>query len=64
MSGRLINIVFDGPPGPNTGGHHCQFVEVEDAASGRSVSIGEWIKHPTDGLWSLQVTVEESSVIE
>ena len=44
-----INVVFDGPPGHKSG----RFVEVEDD-SGKSISIGKWIKRP-DGLWSLQI---------
>lgn len=44
-----IDIVFDGPP------DHVapRFIEVEDA-SGRSISIGEWLQR-TDGLWALRI---------
>lgn len=51
-----IDIVFDGPPGPNTQGHHCNFVEVE-TPDGRSVSVGEWIDRG-DGLWALRMSAE------
>lgn len=43
-----IDIVFDGPPGPEAG----RFVEVEDA-TGKSISFGEWTKRP-DGYWALR----------
>ena len=39
-----VDIVFDGPPGPESG----RFVEVEDA-SGNSIKFGEWIERK-DGL--------------
>lgn len=45
-----INVIFDGPPGPESG----HFVEVE-TDDGKSLSVGEWKKR-TDGLWSLRVT--------
>lgn len=48
---RLIDVVFDGPPGPNTG----RFVEVEDEA-GRSVDVGKWIERP-DGYWALRIPI-------
>lgn len=44
-----IDIVFDGPPGPEAG----RFVEVENA-QGRSISFGEWVHRP-DGYWVLRV---------
>lgn len=44
-----IEIVFDGPPGPNAG----RFVEVEDQA-GRSICIGRWLKRE-DGFWALRI---------
>ena len=44
-----INIVFDGPPGPEAG----RFVEVE-TDDGKSINAGEWIKRP-DGLWALRI---------
>jgi hypothetical protein len=43
-----IDIVFDGPPGPEAG----RFVEVE--RDGRSTCIGEWIERP-DGCWALRI---------
>lgn len=47
---RTIDIVFDGPPGPEAG----RFVEVE-SPSGTSVKFGEWID---DGeFWRLRFTV-------
>lgn len=48
MGDITIDIVFDGPPGPESG----RFVEVEDA-TGRSIRIGEWIE--TGGLWRLRL---------
>lgn len=48
----FIDIVFDGPPGPECG---C-FVEVEDEG-GRSVNFGEWVHRP-DGYWALRITPE------
>ena len=45
-----VNIVFDGPPGPDPG----RFVEVE-TDGGRSINAGEWIER-TDGLWALRIT--------
>lgn len=44
-----IDIVLDGPPGPEAG----RFVEVEDE-KGRSVNFGEWVKRP-DGYWALRI---------
>lgn len=44
-----IDIVFDGPPGPEAG----RFVEVEDSW-GKSISIGEWIQR-ADGYWVLRI---------
>ena len=45
---REIQIVFDGPPGPESG----RFVEVEDAWTGESIKWGEWIE-ASNGLWHL-----------
>ncbi len=42
-------IVFDGPPGAESG----RFVEVEDG-SGRGVDAGEWHERD-DGLWELRL---------
>lgn len=44
-----INIVFDGPPGPEAG----RFVEVENDA-GEGMKVGEWIERP-DGMWALRI---------
>jgi hypothetical protein len=46
---RELHIVFDGPPGPESG----RFVEVEDE-TGHGVNAGEWRKR-TDGLWELVI---------
>lgn len=44
----FVDIVFDGPPGPEAG----RFVEVEDS-SGKSISVGEWVQ---DGIfWRLRI---------
>ena len=48
-----IDIVFDGPPGPESG----RFIEVEDA-DGRSIRFGEWIKRDT-GHWVLRITAAD-----
>jgi hypothetical protein len=48
MTTKAINIVFDGPPGPEAG----RFVEVE-TDDGESIKIGEWGERP-DGLWALR----------
>jgi hypothetical protein len=53
---RQIDIVFDGPPGPNSG----RFVEVEDEA-GRSVDVGDWIESD-DGYWALRIQIPTSSL--
>jgi len=45
-----INIIFDGPPGPEAG----RFVEVE-TDEGKSINIGGWVERP-DGLWALRIT--------
>jgi len=48
MSER-IDIVFDGPPGPEAG----RFVEVEND-KGESIRFGHWVKRE-DGFWALRV---------
>ena len=48
--GQPINIIFDGPPGPDG----AQFVEVE-TDDGKSINVGEWIERD-DGLWALRIT--------
>lgn len=47
----VIQIVFDGPPGPVCG----RFVEVEDM-EGHGLSVGEW-KDRGDGTWALVLEV-------
>lgn len=44
-----IDIVFDGPPGHESG----RFVDVENS-EGVSILIGEWIERP-NGLWALRI---------
>ena len=50
MSRAPINIIFDGPPGPEAG----RFVEVE-TDDGKSITIGEWAER-SDGLWARRIT--------
>jgi hypothetical protein len=45
-----IDIVFDGPPGPESG----RFIEVEDS-EGNSISLGDWVCRE-DGYWVLRIT--------
>ena len=45
-----IDIVFDGPPGPEGG----RFVEVENQER-KSIKFGEWI-HRDDGYWALRIS--------
>jgi hypothetical protein len=45
---KYIDLVFLEPPGP-----HSTFIEAEDP-SGRSISIGEWLKRE-DGYWVLRL---------
>ena len=45
----FIDVVFDGPPGPESG----RFVECEDE-TGRSINAGEWIDRG-NGLWALRI---------
>jgi hypothetical protein len=49
QSEDFMDIVFDGPPGHESG----RFVEVEDQ-SGHSISVGEW-RDRGDGLWALRI---------
>lgn len=46
-----IDVLFDGPPGPEGG----RFIEAEDSG-GRSIRAGEWIRRG-DGLWALRLIV-------
>jgi colicin import membrane protein len=48
-----IDIVFDGPPGHESG----RFVEVKNAV-GASISVGEWLQRP-DGFWALRIRREQ-----
>lgn len=47
---KTIDVVFDGPPGHESG----RFVEVE--IDSKSVNVGEWVKRP-DGFWALRLPV-------
>ncbi len=49
-----INIVFDGPPGPEG----PRFIEVE-TDDGRSIRIGEW-QERQDGNWVLRIATLQS----
>jgi hypothetical protein len=49
MSGKFIDIVFDGPPSHESG----RFIEVEDE-HGHSIKAGEWV-HRDDGYWALRI---------
>ena len=51
-----VDVVFDGPPGPESG----RFVEVEDA-TGKSISFGEWVERD-DGFWALRIAVREDEL--
>lgn len=53
MSGDTIRIIFDGPPGAESG----RFVEVEDG-DGRGVSVGRWVELPDDGWWALELAMD------
>jgi hypothetical protein len=48
-SGQTINLIFDGPPAPESG----RFVEVE-TDDGYSISLGQWLERP-DGYWTLRI---------
>lgn len=52
---KHIDIVFDGPPGPEAG----RFVEVENA-EGWSINFGEWVKR-SDGYWALRIPSLEAA---
>jgi len=51
---KMIRIVFDGPPGPES----CRFVDVE-TEHGNSISLGGWIEGE-DGFWYLQFETHAS----
>lgn len=48
-----IYIMFDGPPGPESG----RFVEIENAL-GASIEVGEWVKR--GDFWALHLTPESA----
>jgi len=52
---EYIDIVFDGPPGPDGG----RFVEVENDC-GRSIRVGEWIERQ-DGFWALRIPAHNNA---
>ena len=49
MTTAYLDVVFDGPPGPECG----RFIEIEDD-KGASVSFGEWVQRK-DGYWMLRL---------
>jgi hypothetical protein len=51
----VINIVFDGPPGPQP----PRFIEVEDD-TGRSINVGEW-HELRDGYWALRIDLNQTA---
>ena len=62
MSKKYIDLVFDGPPGPENPrlGQAPQgpgFVEAENER-GESIRAGHWIKRG-DGKWALRIMPEE-----
>ena len=48
-----IDIVFDGPPGPNG----PRFIEAE-SPPGISIRFGTWLQRP-DGYWVLRITEQD-----
>lgn len=58
MAFRHIDIVFDGPPGPESG----RFVEVEND-QGASISLGQWLQRP-DGFWVLRFTAADAASLQ
>ena len=52
---RILDVVFDGPPGPEAG----RFVEVEDERE-HGVSVGQWVDRG-NGLWALRIIVAANS---
>ncbi len=50
---HTVDLVFDGPPGPEG----PRFIEAE-RKDGTSISVGQWIESPgTNGWWRLRLTV-------
>jgi hypothetical protein len=54
---RIVDIVFDGPPGPEAG----RFVEVESPPGTSIGDYGEWV-HREDGYWVLRVIEDDARV--
>jgi hypothetical protein len=54
MPAPFVDIVFDGPPGPEDNG---RFVEVE-SPPGHSIRFGEWVRR-AEGLWALRITAAD-----
>jgi hypothetical protein len=56
---EAIDLIFDGPPGPEAG----RFVEAEDG-DGYSVRVGEWAEAngPDKGYWRLRIPVPTKDV--
>lgn len=52
MTLQVVDVVFDGPPGPESG----RFIEVE-TLEGKGIRVGEWV-HREDGYWALRLTAE------
>lgn len=48
---QFVDIVFDGPPGPEAG----RFIDVEDDR-GHSVDVGVWVQLGAD-RWALRLPV-------
>lgn len=55
MKLQVVDVVFDGPPGPESG----RFIEVE-TLDGKGIRIGEWV-HREDGYWALRLTADLDS---
>ncbi len=55
---KHIDIVFDGPPGPEAG----RFVEVENAER-QSINTGAWIQRD-DGYWALRLSLHETARLQ
>lgn len=57
MGYQKLAVVFDGPPGPETG----RFVEIE-REDGSSVKAGRWEERTEDGLWVLHLRVIDEDI--
>lgn len=51
ISPQPINIVFDGPPGPESG----RFIEVE-TDDGHGIKVGQWFRDEARNYWALRIT--------